>query len=171
VSAAAKGFSCLPIYLGMTSRMRRSPECSWGEGFEPFSYISREALHEQPHFCICIVHLLQVDEIIKPIQVLLSGNISLSVVEPDPLAIILRQVMQLGRQDEGSEMVAIALGGFRFWGILFDTRARNFFGSKTVSSKLVSDFDRNRVCSKNVSNSRLSMLCAPSLGKDRLLSR
>jgi hypothetical protein len=71
----------------------------------------------------------------------------------------------------GENLAAIALGGFGFWGILFVTKARKLFGLKTVLSKLVYDLDLNRVCSKSVSNSRSSMLCASSLGKDKLMSR
>jgi hypothetical protein len=60
----------------------------------------------------------------------------------------------------GVNLAAMALGGLGIRGILFDIRAWNFFGSKTVSSKLVSDLDLNRVCSKASSNSRSSILCA-----------
>jgi len=67
-------------------------------------------------------------------------------------------------------MVAMALGGLGIWEILLDSRAWNLLWSKTISSKLVSDLDLNRVCSNNVSKSSSSMLCMSYLGKDRLLS-
>jgi hypothetical protein len=71
----------------------------------------------------------------------------------------------------GVNMEAMALGGFKFCGILFDIRAWNFFGSKTVSSEMVSELDLKRVFSNNSSKSRFSMLYTSSLVNFRLLSR
>jgi hypothetical protein len=79
--------------------------------------------------------------------------------------------MQLGWQNERGK--SGSHGSRRIWGLRDIIRYQSL-ESLLVENYLIQagfDLDLNRVCSNNVSNSRSSMLCASSFGKDRLLSR